>query len=69
MSTVGTNCINIFIILRFNFYYTSFTETSVCYHVQVAPSFGTLKDAGISSVGGISFLRISISALVSTAFS
>lgn len=47
----------------------SVTETSVCYHVQAAYSFGTLKDGGISSVGGISFLMVSISAIVPTAFS
>lgn len=69
MSTVGTKCINTLIIPCFNLYDTSFTETSVCYHVQVAYSFGTLKDGRISSVGGISFPMISISAIVSAAFS
>lgn len=68
MSTLGTKCINTLIIPCFNLNYTSFTKTSVCYHVQVAYSFGTLKDGGISSVGGISFFMISISAIVSTAF-
>lgn len=52
----------------FNLYYSSFTETSVCYHVQVAYSFGPLEDCGISSVGGISFLMIPASARVSYSF-
>lgn len=69
MSTVGTKCINTLIDPFFNLHYTTFTETSVCFNVKVSYSFGTLKEGGISSVGGISFLMISISALVSTVFS
>lgn len=60
---------NTLIIPCLNLHYMSVTETSVCYHVQAAYSFGTLKDGGISSVGGISFLMVSISAIVPTAFS
>lgn len=46
MSTVGIKGINTLIIPCFNLHYPSFTETSVCYHVQVAYSFGTLKMVG-----------------------
>lgn len=69
MSTVGTKCINTLINSCFNLYYTVFTETSVCYSVQVAYSIGTLKEYGISSAGGISFITISLLAIVSAAFS
>lgn len=69
MSTVGTKCINTLINPCFNLCYTIFTETPVCFNAQVSYSFGTLKEGGISSVGGISFLMISVSALVSIAFS
>lgn len=46
MSTVGIKCINALIIPCFNLHYPSFTKTSVCYHVQVAYSFGTLNMVG-----------------------
>lgn len=69
MSTVGTKRINTLINSCFNLYYTIFTETSVCYSVQVAYSIGTLKKYGISSAGGISFITISLLAIVSAAFS
>lgn len=62
MSTAGTKCMNTLIIPSFNLYYSSFAETSVCYHVQVAYSFGPLKDCGIS------FLMIPVSARVSYSF-
>lgn len=68
MSTVGTKRINTLINSCFNLYYTIFTETSVCYSVQVAYSIGILKEYGISSVGGISFTAISLLALGSVAF-